>query len=537
MSFSSAIIDKTADPSTYGHWEPIKYKFKYLPVHIALLHTGKVLAFGGSGNDPDYLNNPFPAEIFEPNEIGKDNNGKVYTISNNGIEGDIFCAGHTYFSDGKLLIAGGTYKYDGSSLNPQLPPFSGLEHAYIFDPISLSWQRVPNMKHGRWYPTCIMVSDGRIITMAGLSKQFPWVFLSEIEAFYNDSKEWKTMKGSNWRLPLYPRLHLLPNGEIFYAGSFNTHYVYPFIVTAFPSATFNINTGKWKKIGNPHNKKREEGTTVLLPLVPPEYHAKVLLIGGGTFQGDNAISDIELIDFSSPDPKYKHIGNMKHPRYYNYAVILPDQSILVLGGKTGKKGHHHPIHEMDKMMSKHDDGHHHNHNGELPHTDGAVLEPELYKPDENKWYPMADMKVDRLYHSNALLLPDGRVMTAGSNPERKENELRIEIFNPPYLFRGERPQINNISADNITYGSSFEIEINNNQAEDILSVALIHPTVTTHCVNVDQRYVGLEFDKIDSTILKSSIPKNKNIIPPGYYMLFIINKRKVPSIARFVLIN
>jgi hypothetical protein len=109
---------------------------------------------------------------------------------------------------------------------------------------------------------------------------------------------------------------------------------------------------------------------------------------------------------------------------------------LVLGGKTGKK-----IHHIDhKTLMQNDD-----HNGELPHIDGAVLEPELYKPDEDKWYLMANMKVDRLYHSNAILLPDGRVMTAGSNPMRTMNELRIEIFHPPYLFKGERPQINHVT--------------------------------------------------------------------------------------------
>ena len=278
----------------------------------------------------------------------------------------------------------------------------------------------------------------------------------------------------------------VPNGEIFYAGSFNTHYVYPFVVTAFPSATFNINTGKWKKIGNPHNKKREEGTTVLLPLLPPQYHARVLLIGGGTFQGENAISDVEIIDFSLPKPKYQHIGNMRHPRYYNYAVILPDQSILILGGKMGKKGH---IADHNKNILLR--GHYHGDGeGELPHIDEAVLEPELYKPNEDKWYTMTDMKVDRLYHSNALLLPDGRVMTAGSNPDRRMNELRIELFHPPYLFKGERPQINKV-APMINYGNSFEIETD--VAENITSVALIRPSVTTHCVNVDQRYIGLEF--------------------------------------------
>ena len=108
--------DKT-EPSIYGTWEPIKYRFQHLPVHLALLSTGKVLAFGGSGNDPKYLNNPHPAEIFEPDEIGKDN-GRVYEVSNEGIQGDIFCSGHAFLPDGKLLVTGGTFKYDGSILGP-----------------------------------------------------------------------------------------------------------------------------------------------------------------------------------------------------------------------------------------------------------------------------------------------------------------------------------------------------------------------------------------------------------------------------------
>jgi hypothetical protein len=372
-----------------------------------------------------------------------------------------------------------------------------------------------------------MIPDGRVVTMAGLSKNFPWVFLGEIEVFSSERREWKTLKGSNWRLPLYPRLHILPNGDIFYAGSFNTHYVYPFVVTAFPSATLNIHTGKWKIIGNPNNVKREEGTTVLLPLLPPDYPAKILLIGGGTPQGEDAISDVELIDFSRSNPKYQRKGNMKNPRYYNYAVILPDQNILVLGGKIGKKGHI-PDHDLRSLRQRH------RHDGQLHHIPEAVMEPELFKLDEEKWYPMADMKVDRLYHSNALLLPDGRVMTAGSNPERTMNELRIEIFHPPYLFKGVRPTINKIP-ERLRYGNTFEIETN--EASEIGSIAFIRPSITTHCVNVDQRYIGLEFNQINSNILKVSIPANKNIILPGYYMLFIVNENKIPSVARFVTVS
>jgi Galactose oxidase-like, Early set domain len=512
-------LTEKSDPSVYGQWEPIRYKFDSLPIHMALLHTGKVLAFGGSGNDPKYLTSPRSAEIFEPGEIDK-NNSKIYSISNQGIEGDIFCCGHASLPDGKILIAGGTSKYDGSIFSAPIPPFRGLNHSYLFDPLSLIWQRLSNMKYARWYPTCIMMADGKVVIMAGLTDNFPWAVLNKIEIF--DLDKWETLQANHW-LPLYPRLHLLPTGEIFYAGSFNTHYTFPFNVRLFPSATLNLNTRKWKSIGNPKNVRREEGTTVLLPMIPSEeYAARVLLIAGGTPQGKDAINDVEIIDFSKDNPKYVEFASLRHARYYVYPVILPDRSILVLGGKSGPKGH---LHEDSNYE------HHHHPEGEQPHHPDAILEPELLDPDTNEWTPMADMKVDRLYHSNALLLPDGRVMSAGSNPQRTMNELRIEIFRPPYLFAGPRPVIGKCPPE-IQYEKNFEIE--SSDVEVIGEVCLIRSTVTTHCVNTEQRYVGLEFSKLDTNTIRISIPSNRNLAPPGYYMLFIINQRKVPSTGHFV---
>ena len=172
-----SLSDKT-DHCIYGEWEPIKYRFQHLPIHLALLHTGKVLAFGGSGNDPKNLINPLPAEIFEPDEIGK-----VYEISNEGIQGDIFCSGHAFLPDGKLLVAGGTFKYDNSIFGIPFPPFRGIEHTYIFDSLSLRWKKLEDMNSARWYPSCIMVPDGSVFVMAGLTKSFPWVFLKEIEVY------------------------------------------------------------------------------------------------------------------------------------------------------------------------------------------------------------------------------------------------------------------------------------------------------------------------------------------------------------------
>jgi len=520
-------LSNKEDPSIYGKWEPVKYRFQHLPVHMGLLPTGKVLAFGGSGNDPKHLTNPYPAEIFEPDEIGKDN-GKVYEISNEGIQGDIFCAGHAFLPDGKLLVTGGTYRYDGAIYGP-IPPFSGLEHSYLFDPISLRWSRIQNLNYGRWYPTCIMISDGRVVTMAGLTKYPPWLFLNKIEVYSNSG--WRVLNGANRWLPLYPRLHLLPTGEIFYAGSYNTHYTFPFSVYAFPSSTLNVNTGKWTIVGNPKNVNREEGTTVLLPLEPPNYEARLLLIAGGTPTGNDAISDVEMIDFSELQPAYRPIQNLKHTRYYVYPVLLPDKTVLVIGGKTGKKGHLHDSSHMDHNHDSSHMDHNHTHPHDIEHHPDAVLEPELFTPNDRQWKPMADMKVDRLYHSNALLLPDGRVMTAGSNPHRTINELRIEIFRPPYLFKGDRPLITKYPK-NISYAKTFELE--SPQSQDIIDIALIRSTVTTHCVNTEQRYVGLKFSSKDSNTLTVVLPSNKNLVPPGYYLLFILNNDGVPSIAPFV---
>ena len=242
-----------------------------------------------------------------------------------------------------------------------------------------------------------------------------------------------------------------------------------------------------------------------------------------------------MIDFSDKSPRYKSIEPLKHPRYYCYAVVLPDKNILVLGGKIGTKG-------MDSMNSEkimNDEKKSSSafrlksQEAEVPQNPLAVREPELFNPEDGKWYPMAPMQVDRLYHANALLLPDGRVMTAGSNPDRRINELRIELYDPPYLFRGERPKISKYPSE-ISYGRAFEIETPD--ANNIKEVVLLRPSVTTHCVNTEQRLVSLEFNQKNLSTLLANVPSNKNLLPPGYYMLFIIHHENIPSVAPFVLL-
>lgn len=514
------------DPAIKGTWEPIQFKFNHLPVHMALLHTGKVLSLGGSANDRANLDKPFRAELWDPQS------GQLKDVAQD-LAGDIFCCGHTALPDGRLLVSGGTHGYDykrfafGNGILKDgipLPPFRGMEQSYLFDPNTEKWTRVQDMLQGRWYPTLITLGDGRVVAMAGLSKHFPWFTQRTIE-IYSPNQGWRKLENADRWLPLYPRLHLLPNGDVFYAGSFNSHYVYPFKLKDFPPAILNVPTGRWRTLRRPKEYQREEGTTILLPLLPAENHrARVLLVGGGRPAGTSALRACEIIDLEQQEPEWKPVPSMNHARYYAYPVILPNKQIYIFGGRGGEKGHPRMLMEGRPTEGL-----------PPPHDAKAVLEPECFDPANNEWTRMAPMTCDRLYHANALLLPDGRVMMAGSNPSWRLNmagftELRIEIYRPPYLFRGPRPEIKEIPAK-ASFGKEFEIRTA--QGNAIEEVALIRPTVTTHCVNTEQRYVGLEFRVAHSDMLLAKVPTNSNVLPPGKYMLFLV-RDGIPSIGKFI---
>jgi PKD repeat protein len=145
----------------------------------------------------------------------------------------------------------------------------------------------------------------------------------------------------------------------------------------------------------------------------------------------------------------------------------------------------------------------------------------------------------RLYHSNALLLPDATVLLAGGNPTRGTFERHLEIYSPAYLFKADgtaatRPVITSITPAppaSVGYGATFQVQTPD--ASNIGSVALVRPGAPTHAFDMEQRHVKLAFTA-GSGVLNVTTPPNGNIAPPGYYMLFILNSAGTPSIATFV---
>jgi hypothetical protein len=167
-------------------------------------------------------------------------------------------------------------------------------------------------------------------------------------------------------------------------------------------------------------------------------------------------------------------------------------------------------------------------------TDAAVvLEPELYHPartgQPDNWEALPAAAVPRNYHSVALLIPDGRVWTAGSNHNglqgRENLEPRIEILEPPYFGLPNRPQITAAPAS-ILPGAQFLVATP--QANLIDRVAILRTSSVTHAFSSDQRYIGLDF-QVQADQLSVLAPPNNDIAPPGYYLLFIVDNAGLPS--------
>jgi hypothetical protein len=221
-----------------------------------------------------------------------------------------------------------------------------------------------------------------------------------------------------------------------------------------------------------------------------------------------ATNTCEILDLGEATPAWRLVAPMAQPRVMPDAVLLPDGKVLVMNGSS---------------------------TGFADNGANPVYEAELYDPASNTWTTLCRMKIPRLYHATALLLPDGRVMTAGTdsmwNPDPFHiAQLRLEFFSPPYLFRGTRPTISNAPAD-IRYNTGFTVATPS--AGSVTSVSLLRCGSVTHSFNSDQRYVGLTINSRTASSLALQAPPNGFVAPPGYYLLFIL-KDGVPSVGRFV---
>ena len=311
---------------------------------------------------------------------------------------------------------------------------------------------------------------------------------------YTAGSGWSPEYPAGWTPPLYPRLHLLSDGRVFYSGS------------GRGSRIFDPATRTWSGViaTTNYSGTRSYGTSVLLPLMPATgYKSRVMIFGGG----NPSTATTEIIDLSTPTPAWQYGPLMSQPRIEMNATILPNGKVLATGGS---------LNDEDATT--------------------ASLNADLYDPNTNTFSPAGANTFPRLYHSNALLLPDATVLLIGGNPERGSYEPHMEIYSPAYLFNlngglALRPAITGVPAGAIGYGTTFQVQTP--IAADVASVVLVRPGAPTHAFDMEQRLVGLSHTA-GLGVLNVTAPPNGNVAPPGYYMLFILNSAGVPSVARFV---
>ncbi len=607
-------ISRPGYKAKYGSWKmvDIPKEFRTNAIHAALLHTGKVLIVAGSGNEQKKFDaGSFDTVLWDP---------KNNTFKKIATPEDFFCSGHAQLPDGRLLVAGGTARYellDGeveragggmrvknenpdkavflkkgtkfrspsgieyvSKFDVQVPKaqrdfkisysktgemepwktqikasearvfvealepgeqsvnettaqyeiegltgdeadntygiaekidmekqdFQGIRAAYEFDPRAERYVPVQPMKKARWYPTLVGLEDGKVLAVSGLD-DVGVIDPGDNEIYDPKTKKWTD--GPKRYFPTYPALFLTKGGKLFYPAS-NAGYG-PADKGREPGL-WDLETNKFEKV--PGLTDMDQTETSASVLLPPAQDQKVMILGGGGVgESDKATRRTAVIDLKEENPSFKTGPQLPEGTRYLNSVLMPDDSVFTSNGSSDYRGR----------------------------SASNILKAQFYDPKQNVFREAAAPKVGRNYHSEALLLPDGRVVTFGSDPlfDNQQNtklghfEQRMEIFTPPALHRGgkNRPVLGEgpeqLAADG---RATFAAD----RPGDIVSARLMRPSAVTHTTDVEQRSIALGVTKGKGSVTVDVPVRDAALVPPGWYMLFVTDKDGTSSEAKWI---
>ncbi|MFF5004821.1 galactose oxidase-like domain-containing protein [Streptomyces phaeochromogenes] len=382
--------------------------------------------------------------------------------------------------------------------------FQGIKDAYEFDPVAEKYIKVDPMNEARWYPTLTTLSDGKILSLSGLD-EIGQLVPGKNEVYDPKTKKWTYTKGVR-QFPTYPAISLMQNGKLFYSGA-NAGYG-PDDVGRDPGV-WDLKTNKFNKLkGMSDPKLLETAGTVLLP--PAQDEKYMVIGGGGVGESDRSSKKTRIIDLLADDPKFVDGPELEKGTRYPQYSILPNDDVLVSGGSEDYRGR----------------------------GDSNILQARMYDSKSNDFKRVADPLVGRNYHSGSILLPDGRVMFFGSdslyadkaNTKPGKFEQRVEIYTPPYLYQGSRPSLSG-GPKTIERGGTGTFT--SQHASSIKTARLIRPSASTHVTDVDQRSIALDFTKTKNGI-EVTVPKSRNLVESGWYMLFVTDDQGTPSKAQWV---
>jgi hypothetical protein len=470
------------------------------PIHLSLLPDGELIAMGPKTfrMTPPTLGQPLPAEVSVTEMSGQ--------VPYEESVDSLYCSGHVLLGDGVFFTVGG------------ISAGYGIPYAMSYDD-SLGWMRFDHHMLGtgdteesgprHWYPSATLLADSRVLVTAGRDL---W------QGFYSENRSVEIFDpaSATWSLA---SPHATSPPEIF---NFNYSHVFqlPRPVGDFDivmigedgyPVLFSTATGQWQ-VGPSHRPPGSPvfsnlGTsTLMLPIRLNEYewgysNGSIMMAGGnlGTdYSGSADVYDPVLNAWRELD--------LGVQRTHASEVLLPDGRILVVAGYNNDTN-------PDRVPT------------------GFA---EIIDPADNfsvSWsrnpYPET-----RAYHTVALLMPDGRVLVGGGNDANNAGNEKPDFrFYYPDYFEGSRPVITDFPED-LDYNGSYSVGWSG--ANTVGEVVLLAVGSMTHSVDFSQRHIQLQIQGSYSGTTSFLGPANASVAPPGYYMLFVLDESRKPSVGKIV---
>ena len=484
-------------PHVGGEWSPILV-WPHVPVSMASLPDGRILTFASNERNRDF--SP-PQDEYTYAAVWDPGTGTIKEVPHPNH--DMFCAALVMTETGEPFVMGGRNRNDS--------PWTSY-----YDFRADRWVQIEDMNRGRWYPTAVYLGGADAVFIAagdggGVHPEVwrpgsGWTLLTGVDLTDTILADGLHDGSGQW-----PLLHLAPDGTVFHHGAT------PTMNTIDPFGGPN-SLGTISDLG-PHGLGwyPDEGVSVLYD------EGKILVAGGSlSVSDDTAAADAWRVDINGPAPLLTPTGSMHYPRQFLNEVVLPTGDVVAIGGNTTG------IKATDAL---------------------AVKNAEAWSPATDAWTLWNGQDQARPYHSVAVLMTDGRVISAGgglngescANPEAPgecgNDHWNAEIFSPPYLFDPDdtlatRPVIQ--SGPGVArVGTTITVQA----TPGLTAFSMIRMAATTHTMNTDQRYLAPSFTETSPGTYEIVLHANPNVAVPGYWMLFGLDGQ-VPSVAHvFKVVN
>ncbi|EGF83420.1 hypothetical protein BATDEDRAFT_84971 [Batrachochytrium dendrobatidis JAM81] len=465
-----------------------------------------------------------------------------------------FCGGHAQMSNGAIFQVGGDYTGVLSDGTSNIYP-DGRRGRRIYNPCPAdaqncvgSWTSLSDMTTERWYPSVATLADGSQIIIGGSTSNLDYSRLNAsennptYEYYPSKAGQWpRTLPILAWAFPfmLYPMVFTMPSERVFLFVSNKTVIIDPktdelsYTVPDMPV----LDHLPWIYPYAP--------TMTVLPMtIKNNWEFKIQICGGSKASNTDASPMCWQINPENANPTWKKVDDLPNPRVMIDSIILPDGKILYVNGAGGG-------------VSGGDAG-------IVQDAYNPVMTPNLFDPEApagKQFSVMAPATNYRLYHSGVILVESGHVITTGSEMDNYDDywkynktncppypilysaqnnctqpfNYNLERYAPPYLQIAEksgRPVISSAPAS-ITHKSTFAVQISST-VSDISRVTFIRYSTTTHQTNTDQRFIELRILYNTSNSIIVEAPSGPGIAPPGNWMLFVLDKNGIPSVAKTI---